>query len=53
MKIKLNATVCTQDHGGESNAATVYGHHGSTRVCTRVKGTDTWVYDLIKQGGRS
>lgn len=37
--------VCTQDHGGEFNAATVYGHHGSVRTCLRIFGNDQWVYD--------
>lgn len=37
--------MCRLDHGGEGNSATVYGHHGSVRVCIRVRATDTWVFD--------
>ena len=39
--------VCKENHGGESNAATVYGHYGrlSRRVCIRLYGTNTWIYD--------
>ena len=40
-----NLTVCDQDHGGPDNAATVYGHYGSVRVCIRLKDTDIWIYD--------
>ena len=37
--------VCTLDHGGDHNAASVYGHHGSVRICIRLFGADTWIYD--------
>lgn len=37
--------VCKQEHGLDGNAATVYGHHGSVRVCIRIFGTNKWVYD--------
>lgn len=37
--------VCHEEHGGENNAATVYGHRGSVRTCIRFYGTDTWIYD--------
>jgi hypothetical protein len=37
--------VCDQPHGGPSNGASIYGHHGSVRTCIRLHGTDTWVYD--------
>lgn len=37
--------VCDQSHGGESNTATVYGHHASIRTCIRMFDSDTWVYD--------
>jgi hypothetical protein len=37
--------VCTKNHGGPGNAATVYGHPGSVRVCIRLHNTNTWVYD--------
>ena len=36
---------CGLDHGGETNAATVYGHFGSPRNCLRMRDTDVWVYD--------
>jgi hypothetical protein len=35
---------CRLNHGWPGNAATVYGHPGSVRVCIRIHGTDTWVY---------
>lgn len=44
--IALTGKVCGDEHGGPNNAAEVYGHFGSTRVCTRVGMTSTWVYDL-------
>lgn len=38
--------VCDKGHGTETNAAHVYAHHGSVRVCIRLKGADrAWVYD--------
>ena len=37
--------VCDLEHGHEGNAATVYGHHGSSRTCIRLKSTNEWVYD--------
>lgn len=37
--------VCDQTHGEEDNAASVYGHYGSVRICIRLKGTDIWIYD--------
>lgn len=36
---------CTLTHGVEGNDSTVYGHHGSVRICIRLYGTDDWVYD--------
>jgi hypothetical protein len=36
---------CRLAHGGPSNAASVYGHHGSVRVCIRLHGTTVWIYD--------
>lgn len=35
---------CTKDHGGPGNSATVYGHHGSIRVCIKIRETGKWVY---------
>lgn len=37
--------LCRRDHGGSLNAAHVYGHHGSERICIRLFGTNRWVYD--------
>lgn len=44
--VKITATACTDEHGGPNNAATVYGHFGSTKVCVRVLGTDVWVFNI-------
>lgn len=48
MRINLSARVCSAEHGGPNNAATVYGHYADlrNRTCMRLPGTDTWVYDL-------
>lgn len=41
-----NLRRCRLEHGGPANAATVYGHHGSQRVCIRLAGQGRiWVYD--------
>ena len=38
--------VCDLTHGSEDNPATVYGHHGSVRICLRLHGSsNTWIYD--------
>lgn len=37
--------VCKEDHGGEHNSATVYGHHASRRTCIRLQASNVWVFD--------
>lgn len=45
-EIEVIAKVCNQEHGGPHNAATAYGHFGSTRTCVRIGKSNTWVYDV-------
>ena len=45
--------VCTKNHGGEHNAATVYGHAQPRRVCIRLFGSRRWVYDPRWEQARS
>lgn len=42
----VSATVCDQEHGGEHNTATFYGHGGRSDVCVRVGDSNVWVYNL-------
>ena len=37
--------ICKLQHGGDHNAATVYGHSHPSRICLRIKATNKWVYD--------
>lgn len=46
--IIVRARVCNKTHGGPGNAATVYGHFGSTQTCVRIGTSSVWVYGLTR-----
>lgn len=48
--ILVKAKVCDETHGGPGNAATVYGHFGSTKTCVRIGMSNVWVFDLTRTG---
>lgn len=41
---------CAREHGVEGNDSTVYGHRGSIRICIRLWGSNTWVFDPRHEG---
>lgn len=51
-EIVKHIRVCTEDHGGPHNAATVYGHYANlgNRSCLRLIGTDVWIYTVEVKG---
>lgn len=52
-EIVVEVKVCSRDHGGPSNAATVYGHYEpDKRTCIRIGQSGAWVHTpkRVKKG---